>query len=275
MLKKLSIAGLAVLASSGIAFADTSDMSGTDTSAMSDNSANDASMNNAASDNSAVSSNASTSKAAHKKHKKHKKHYYKKHHHVKPAPVAETDAAPAPKADYKGEVAAPCPANVCPNPFMGGAYLGFSVASRVNYTSSPAVYNGLEGTLLGGYGWLWDQWYAALEIFVQDSTQITNNTSSVGSAKSSWGYGLSILPGYMLVDNVLGYLRLGIVETRFSTRSSNLLGGQIGLGLDTALCNNWDLRAEYVYSFYNSISNHGGNPKSQQFNLGLVYKFQM
>ncbi|HSW71331.1 MAG TPA: outer membrane beta-barrel protein, partial [Gammaproteobacteria bacterium] len=211
-----------------------------------------------------------TTTTTHKKHRKHKKHYRHHHRAQNPAPAPEPVNF---KADYKGEVAAPCP--TCPAPFMAGAYLGLSVGSIINYTTAPAVYNGLEGTLFGGYGWLWDQVYGGLEIFVQDSVAITNNTSALGSAKSTWGYGLSILPGYLLTDNVLGYLRLGVARTRFSTGNSTVTGGQLGLGLDTALCNNWDLRGEYVYSFYNSLSNHGGSPKSQQFNLGLIYKFQM
>lgn len=273
MLKKLSIAGLALLASSGIAFADPSD-----TNTVSDNSSSstDASMNNAAGDTTATTTTTTTTV-----HKKHKKHHHKKHHrhHHQAAQMAPADdamMASAPKGDYKGEVAAPCP--TCPVPFHPGAYVGLSVGSLLNYASRPAIYNGLQGTLFGGYGWMWDQWYGALELFVQDSAQITNytNNSGNGNVSSSWGYGLSVLPGYMIVDNVLGFLRLGVVETHFNSGSNQWrTGGQIGLGLDTALCTNWDLRGEYIYSFYNSLSNSYGLPRSQQFNLGLIYKFEL
>ena len=177
------------------------------------------------------------------------------------------------KGEYKGEVAAPCP--TCPPPFRPGAYLGLGIGSVMNYASRPAFYNGFQGTLFGGYGWLWDQWYAGLEIFVQDSAMITNYTrkSVNGNVQSNWGYGGSILPGYLILDNVLAYLRLGVVETRFSAANQWRFGGQVGLGAETALCTNWDLRGEWIYSFYNSLSNSYGLPHSQQVDLSLIYKF--
>lgn len=283
MLKNISIAGLALLASSGIAFADTSDsMPAADTSTMSDNAASSASDTSAVSSDNMATSTTTTAPKKHKKHH-HKKHHKKHHcrtaatHTAAPAPVADPDpvTTAAPKGDYKGEIAAPCP--TCPPPFTAGAYVGLGVGSLLNYSSKPAAYNGFQGTLFGGYGWLWDQWYGALEVFIQDSAQITNYTAqnTAGNAKSSWGYGLSVLPGYTILENVLAYLRLGVVETRFSAGNSWATGGQLGLGMETVLCNNWDLRGEYVYSFYNSLSNNNGNPKSQQFNLELLYKFQL
>ncbi len=265
MLKKLSIAGLALLASSGIALADSSDSMATDPAM--------------ATDNGTSTATTSTAPKKHKKHhKKHKKHHYRTAA-AAPAPVAATDQDPAysaPKGDYKGEIAAPCP--TCPPPFMAGAYLGLGIGSVVNYDSRPAAFNGFQGTLFGGYGWLWDQWYGALEVFVQDSASIVNyNRKTVnGNVQSSWGYGASILPGYTILENVLAYLRLGVVDTKFTgTGASWAVGGQVGLGLETVLCNNWDLRGEYIYGFYKGIGGSNGSPKSQQFNLELLYKFQV
>jgi opacity protein-like surface antigen len=65
-----------------------------------------------------------------------------------------------------------------------------------------------------------------------------------------------------------------VLRTQFSSGNTWLTGGQVGLGLDVALCTNWDLRGEWDYGFYNS-SGSVGNPKSQQFNLGLIYKFEL
>lgn len=202
-----------------------------------------------------------------KKHSKAK--HQVKHHHKAYTTI---------HSDYKGEVtpvavsaistAAPCATSL----FSTGAYVGFGIGSRINYLSNTATFNGIEGNIFGGYGMAWDQVYAAVEIFAQDTAELSNYRNNVSNASSTWGYGLSVLPGYMINDSVLGYLRLGVVSTRFSAGNNSATGGQAGFGLQTALSNSWDLRGEYVYSFYKSI--RSGNPKAQQFNLGLVYKFQ-
>lgn len=177
------------------------------------------------------------------------------------------------KGDYKGE--APCPTYT----FGTGPYVGFSVGPRVNLTGTPTSYVGLEGTLSAGYGaMLAPNFYLAGEILVADSANLKDfeytqpglNTQ-IGS-RSSWSYGLSVLPGVMINDHVLGYVRLGVIRTRFSDQGSNNTGGQIGLGAQTNVYQNWDLRGEYVYSQYNSVSGIG-KPMSHQFNLGVVYKF--
>ncbi len=46
----------------------------------------------------------------------------------------------------------------------------------------------------------------------------------------------------MITDYVLGYGRLGVVRSRFSDQSNNATGWQVGLGGQTNLAQNWDLR---------------------------------
>lgn len=170
--------------------------------------------------------------------------------------------------DYKGE--APCPVYQ----YMAGPYLGFSAGVRNNYSGSPAVYKGLEGTLSGGWGWMLDpSWYLAGEIFVGDSINLKNYKNIDGSSvKSTWSYGLDILPGFMLTDHVLAYLRAGVLRTRFNDQGSNKTGWQVGLGGQTNIMGNWDARMEYVYSYYGKVSGIG-HPQADQFNFGVVYKF--
>lgn len=187
------------------------------------------------------------------------------------------------KGSYKGEqYLAPMPAPEPQAPhfsFGGGGYVGFSLGGRTNITSTPVAYRGIEGILTAGYGiLLTNGFYIAEEIFVSDGFQVQNYNDSAESAKSSWSIGLSVLPGYLILDNLIGYLRLGVVKTHFSSDGSSN-GGQMGLGLEAALTESWDLRGEYIYSFYQSTA--GCNPapgtlgsvKSDQFNIGLMYKF--
>lgn len=179
------------------------------------------------------------------------------------------------KGDYKGEA--------CPTyNFLAGPYVGLSVGPKVIFTGAPAVYHGFEGTLSAGYAAMMNpMFYLAGELFVQDSAKFKNYTApGAGSVRTRWGWGASILPGYMVNDHALAFLRLGVVDTRFSSshsshHSSNnngRWGGQIGLGGQTNICGNWDLRGETVYSQYKRVS-HVGRPRGYNFNVGIVYKF--
>ncbi len=185
---------------------------------------------------------------------------------------------------YKGETTnyLPPPAPLAQSPhfsFGGGPYVGLNLGVRTNYTSNPIAYKGLEGTLTAGFGLLAKNgFYIGEEVFVEDGVQLQNYSDSAENGKSAWSVGLSVLPGYLILDNMIAYLRLGVVRTNFSSEGSNN-GGQVGLGFETALLENWDLRAEYIYSFYEASSDCNPEPgelgsvKSDQFNVGLFYKF--
>lgn len=190
------------------------------------------------------------------------------------------------KVTYKGEtinyapppISAPLPQSAH-FAWGGGPYLGLNLGVRTNYTSNPVAYKGLEGTLTAGFGVLMKSgFYIGEEVFAADGVQLQNYSDSAEGGKSSWSIGLSVLPGYLILDNLIGYLRLGVVKTYFSSNGS-YNGGQVGLGLEAALSENWDLRSEYIYSFYGTESSCSSEPgelgsvKSDQFNVGLIYKF--
>jgi len=172
------------------------------------------------------------------------------------------------KGDYKGEaVAVPCPAYV----YQAAPYLGFSMGLRNNFNSIPNVFRGFEGTLSGGYAAMvapW--WYLAGEIYVGDNFDISNYTA-LGSVKSKFTYGIDFIPGYMITDHTLAYARVGYTRARFSGPGVWRSGGRLGLGLQTQLVANWDLRAEYIYSVYSSVG--GANPRTDAVNVGVIYKF--
>lgn len=175
------------------------------------------------------------------------------------------------KADYKGE--APCPTYV----FTAGPYVGFSVGSRVNTATDPVHFRGIDGILSLGYGAMLNPaFYLAGEIWGLGTVNVKDYPSTprttTFSTKSNWSYGASVLPGYMITDYVLGYVRLGVQRTRFNGQDETENGWHAGLGGQTNLTQNWDLRGEYVYSRYQSVRAIG-RPQSDQFNLGLVYKF--
>lgn len=177
---------------------------------------------------------------------------------------------------YKGEVykdVTPCPVYQ----FMAGPYIGLSVGPQINTTGTPTVYRGLEGTLSLGYaGMITPMFYLAGEIFGGDSIDLKNLrynvTGVVSSVKSTWSYGLDLIPGLMITDYVMGYVRVGGVRTRFSDQGQSASAWQVGVGAQTSFMQNWDVRGEYIYSQYGRV-NGIGKPMIDQFNLGVVYKF--
>ena len=153
-----------------------------------------------------------------------------------------------------------------------GPYVGASVGARLNDSGTPAVYGGVVGTLSAGYGHIWNRFYLAGEFFGGDSTQVRNSINNQSNMLSGWSIGGDLIPGYLINDHVLGYLRLGGVSTQFNAADTNQGAWRLGVGGQTNLYKNLDIRGEYVFSQYQTIQTMG-TPYSNQFNLGLVYKF--
>lgn len=153
-------------------------------------------------------------------------------------------------------------------------YLGASFGVKAN-TASLSNYDGLIATVFGGYGATVSQtFYLAAELFADiGSLNMSNHTNNSTGVRSSYGFGASILPGLELNDHTTAYMRLGVVRSEFSAASQMATGGQFGLGLQTMLTQNWDLRGEYIYTAYQSVTGVVGNPRSNQFMLGAIYKF--
>ena len=100
----------------------------------------------------------------------------------------------------------------------------------------------------------------------------TLSSSSGSYVKSTYGFGGSLIPGVYLTDHTLGYARLGVVDSHFKGEEDGVFGGQVGLGMQTDVGKNLSLRGEYVFTAYRSF-NGNSSPKSDQFNVGIVYKF--
>lgn len=161
-----------------------------------------------------------------------------------------------------------------PAPYVG-ASIGITNNTLTQSGTTLGAYRGVPFSLFAGYGGVVsDSFYIAGEL---NGTVGTANISDNSGLKTSYGLGLSVLPGLMVNDNTLAYARLGIVRSHFSSFQSsdeNRNGAQFGLGLQTTVTQNLDVRGEYDYIAYKSI-NAGGlsfGPRSDQFTVGLVYK---
>jgi len=154
-------------------------------------------------------------------------------------------------------------------------YAGASAGIIVNTTTSaanaqPGNFRGAPFNLFVGYGNLLDQnFYLAGEVF---GTVGTGEISDKNGLKTTYGIGASLLPGLLLSDSTMIYARGGFVRSRFSNVSNLSTGVQLGLGMQMALMQSLDLRGEYDFTAYHSVSGIS-SPRQDAFTLGLLYKF--
>jgi hypothetical protein len=157
-----------------------------------------------------------------------------------------------------------------PSPYVG-ANIGITTNTTSNNGNNQAAnFRGIPVNLFAGYGGILSQnFYLAGEIF---GTLGTGEIDGKGGVKTTYAYGASMIPGVMLSDHTMGFARVGVIRSRFSSVSSYSTGGQFGVGMQSTLTQNVDVRGEYDFGAYRSV---GGisSPRQDAFNLGLVYKF--
>lgn len=167
------------------------------------------------------------------------------------------------------------------SPYIGASVGILSNTNNVKVSGSNftgGAYRGIPFNVFAGYGGVLGQsFYLAGEIF---GTVGTSNISDDTQMKTSYGYGASVIPGLMLCDNTLVYARAGILTSRFPNNNESQNGGQVGVGMQSNLTQNVALRGEYDFVAYQAKNYNLGvttasvAPRSDQFSLGLVYKFE-
>lgn len=155
------------------------------------------------------------------------------------------------------------------SPYVG-ASLGVNVNSSTSVAGDAAVYRAVPLKVFAGYGAVINQSaYLGFELMgLPGSAQMSNKNNM----RTSYGYGASVLPGVMLSDQTLAYLRGGVVRTEFSNVNNMATGAEMGVGMQTFLTQNFDLRGEYDYTAYRTVSGIHA-PSADSYDLGLVYKF--
>lgn len=153
--------------------------------------------------------------------------------------------------------------------FYAGPMLGL-----INNSSQNGNYRGLQPTLAVGYNEMVSSCtYMAVEAFgAPFNIMLDDNTPSGSSLRSTYSLGASLIPGYLITDNVIGYLRVGLITTKFGAPNATRAGGQFGLGVQTGLTDEWQLRFEYDYAAYRQASDIGA-VKADQIFLGLIFNF--
>jgi len=151
-------------------------------------------------------------------------------------------------------------------------YLGASVGLLSITSESHPAYRAIDGNISVGYGGIVSpNVNLAGEFAYTPSSGIISGRDLL---KTTWDLGFSLLPGYYFSERTMAYVRIGAAYTRFNfNKGISRTGGQLGFGLQTNVCQNWDLRGEYVWTKYQSVKQIA-SPNSDKFNIGLVYKFE-
>jgi hypothetical protein len=155
-----------------------------------------------------------------------------------------------------------------------GAFYLAGAAQYSSYYIDRIKFEGISPRLALGYGGMANSIiYVAGELFGMPFTSTLNNNSRMESGlKTSYSFGASFLPGYYFDENVMGYLRLSYIATRFVKVPTTKAGYETGLGVDVCWSPNWHAYFEYDYAKYRTI-NDMGTPKSGSYVLGVKYFF--
>ena len=131
--------------------------------------------------------------------------------------------------------------------FMPAPYVGGGLGIVTNADSHFGYFRGLPLRVFAGYGGVINtKFYLAGELA---ATLVTGDlaNSSYG-LQSNQGYMLSVLPGFMLNDYTLGFVRVGAVRTQFKDPNEWVSGAQLGLGLATAVTQNVLVGRNLIFS---------------------------
>lgn len=146
---------------------------------------------------------------------------------------------------------------------VGSATLDYHVKVKDPGTiiDSKLYGSGVLGVLQGGYQANFGCYSLAIDAFANLNSQRTSTFNLYGPDGVSrnmqfindWNAGVSLLPGYLLNDYLIAYLRLGYINSHYkvnansSTFTNNQSGGQIGLGGEVwfPMLKNFSVRGEF------------------------------
>lgn len=197
-----------------------------------------------------------------------------------------------------------------------GANFGYELQKRASnvsstfngYIASMQENNYSQGVRAGallGYGFKVDdaivlgfELHASLNRPTQTQsinlTDPLNNSVTIDfSNKQKYAYTADVKPGFMLNNNTIVFLDLGFSRSRFEAisnvtaagatttlvnRNTSLNGLEYGLGVDTNIGENLDLRFEFLQTSYASMAllnqaniTWGDKPTTNEFNVNLIY----
>jgi outer membrane immunogenic protein len=184
--------------------------------------------------------------------------------------------------------------------FYAGLQTGYDIARAKEEHSVRGAktrnVRGPEGGVFLGWGHQTGALYLGAELEGAFSGAAAKEKVSNGKheVSKSWNYGGAVRVGTPVFDNGLIYLKGGYQASAFKlasnrpddvsapsvNRSKTLHGPMIGIGYDHMISENWFLRADASYVFYNAMkyTDSAGDtgkitPRDIGLRLGVAYKF--
>ena len=175
-------------------------------------------------------------------------------------------------------------------------HANFNVIDEQNFSGT-----GVFGTFFGGYSWVRNWFYLAVEgNFNPSSVQyrlVNDDYIHHNLAKSSftihYSEGVSALPGVLITDNAVIYGRIGYAnghvelhnsDPTIQSNVSNRNGIRYGAGMRYKIADQWTLMADFSQTNYTKFGSNvlsGGvtknsriYPVSAQFGFGVIYNFE-
>ena len=146
------------------------------------------------------------------------------------------------------------------------SYLSTSISNAPSLVYAPGIAAGL-GQVFNRY------FYVGGEVFwIPNTVPVNSNTNSF---KITYQYGISLLPGIAFDNTLLGYLRLGMLRSNFPNLNTIASASQIGIGLEYSLSPTWSANGEYDYARYRSSTTSVSTATTDQFTIGVMYKFNL
>ncbi|MDR3477551.1 MAG: outer membrane beta-barrel protein [Gammaproteobacteria bacterium] len=153
-------------------------------------------------------------------------------------------------------------------------YLGPTIFLKANTSNSNSIREASPRFSLGYGGNTTQYYYFGGEIFVDPFSAVVSNHNKTGpTMRDTHSFGISIIPGVRLNESSMVYVRIGGIDSHFTYNNNNDVGLQLGLGLSTTVSMNWDVRGEYNYVTYRSMTDIGA-PRSDWYGIGAVYRFE-
>lgn len=162
----------------------------------------------------------------------------------------------------------------------------------------PLAVNGWMGNIFLGYGRAFDWFYMGGEVYLSASD--ANSGYALTAPQSDYrlklqmnnSWGADILPGILLNQATLFYLRLGFIRTYLhsderlhylavrqhvvNTPATNAY--RVGLGLESVIYCNLSLRGDYTYASYSAYFTRLDNrfsPANHEVTLALLYHLNL
>lgn len=127
------------------------------------------------------------------------------------------------------------------------------------------AFMGLSPKLTLGYGLFLGKsrsFYTALEVFGGIPVIPLSPNQDYRITKYA---GIGFIPGYLINNTTMIYLRLGAQVSRYTNFNSTNGSGVAGIGFELYTYKHWDTRIEYSYAPNKSLN---------QYNIDFIYKFK-